>query len=68
MTTAAALDFSHTGSVTVNPLFVRHDLMVEMARLEMKIEDEREHSHVERVPPLEKRLQKVAHVLSRIPA
>lgn len=64
MTIAAKLE--------VNPLFVRHDLMIEMARLEMEIEDIRGRESVnaaaEDVVPLQQRLQKISHVLSRVPA
>ena len=72
MNTATAVDTTHTEAIEVNPLFVRHDLMIEMARLEMEIESVREHDgeHADdaNVVSLEKRLEKVAHVLSRIPA
>lgn len=72
MNTAAAVDTAHTQAIELNPLFVRHDLMIEMARLEMEIETAREHpsenSSQENVVSLEQRLEKVAHVLSRIPA
>lgn len=61
----------NTAAVTINPLFVRHDLMIEMARLEMQIEDIREHAaeHATgaELPPLQQRLQKISHVLSRVP-
>ncbi|HET6631789.1 MAG TPA: hypothetical protein VFG73_03685 [Rhodanobacteraceae bacterium] len=58
-------------AVTINPLFVRHDLMIEMARLEMQIEDIRDHASDQRqgmeIRPLQQRLQKISHVLSRVP-
>lgn len=58
-------------SLTVNPLFVRHDLMIEMARLEMEIEDIRSRPAAngcgQDVVPLQQRLQKISHVLSRVP-
>lgn len=61
----------NTAAVTVNPLFVRHDLMIEMARLEMQIEDIRDHAAEHQpnaeLPPLQQRLQKISHVLSRVP-
>ena len=62
MTVAAKLE--------VNPLFVRHDLMIEMARLEMEIEDIRGRESAQAaadVTPLQQRLQKISHVLSRVP-
>lgn len=72
MNTATAVDTTQVEAIRVNPLFVRHDLMIEMARLEMEIEDVREHKPEQdpqsNVVSLKKRLEKVAHVLSRIPA
>lgn len=71
MNTATAVDTTHTEAIEVNPLFVRHDLMIEMARLEMEIDSAREQadaSDAGNVVSLERRLEKVAHVLSRIPA
>ena len=72
MNTATAIDTRQAEAIEVNPLFVRHDLMIEMARLEMEIESAREQTVVapdaDNVISLEKRLEKVAHVLSRIPA
>lgn len=62
----------YSAAVTVNPLFVRHDLMIEMARLEMQIEDIRDHASdhqpAAELQPLQQRLQKISHVLSRVPA
>lgn len=70
MNTATAVNTTQVEAIRVNPLFVRHDLMIEMARLEMEIEDvgEREPESQSNVVSLKKRLEKVAHVLSRIPA
>ena len=72
MNTATAVNTNELESLQVNPLFVRHDLMIEMARLEMEIEDVREHQAEQadnsNIVSLKKRLEKVAHVLSRIPA
>ncbi|MGB8636182.1 MAG: hypothetical protein WCD36_13020 [Rhodanobacteraceae bacterium] len=72
MNTATAVDTKELESLQVNPLFVRHDLMIEMARLEMEIEDVREQQPEQtdnsNIVSLKKRLEKVAHVLSRIPA
>ncbi len=72
MNTATVVNTTHAEAIQINPLFVRHDLMIEMARLEMELEDVREHSASSgedgNVMSLEKRLEKVAHVLSRIPA
>ena len=70
MNAAATID--HLQSIEVNPLFVRHDLMIEMARLEMEIDDMRDQNPGDdadqSIVSLQQRLQKVSHVLSRIPA
>ena len=59
LATAAAL--------TVNPLFLRHDLMIELGRLEMAIEDVRSHSANEReLMPLETKLARVTEALTRL--
>jgi len=61
LATAAAL--------TVNPLFLRHDLMIELGRLEMAIEDVRSHSANDQhqdVSPLEAKLARVAEALTRL--
>jgi len=60
LATAAAL--------TVNPLFLRHDLMIELGRLEMAIEDVRTHSANDQndLPPLEAKLARVTEALSRL--
>src|SRR3569623_1068089 len=47
----------------VNPLFLRHDLMIEVGRLEMAIEDIRQHrpanEAINLVSPLETRLARI---------
>lgn len=56
-------------AVAVNPLFVRHDLMVEMARIEMQIEDMEEHNVTcadAEIIPLRQRMEKISHVLSQV--
>jgi len=60
LATAAAL--------TVNPLFLRHDLMIELGRLEMAIEDVRTHSANDQndLSPLEAKLARVTEALSRL--
>lgn len=72
MNTATAVHSLDNEAIQVNPLFVRHDLMIEMARLEMEIEELREQQpdseDEQNVISLKERLQKVSHVLSRIPA
>lgn len=55
-----------------NPLFLRHDLMIEMGRLEMAIEDIRQHKSVNEAStlaiPLESRLARLNEALSRLSA
>jgi hypothetical protein len=55
-------------ALTVNPLFLRHDLMIELGRLEMAIEDVRTHSANDQndLPPLEAKLARVTEALSRL--
>lgn len=56
-------------AVAVNPLFVRHDLMIEMARIEMQIEDMEEHGAANdeaKIVPLRQRMDKISHVLSQV--
>lgn len=63
LATAAAL--------TVNPLFLRHDLMIELGRLEMAIEDVRSHSSANdqhALNPLETKLARINEALSRLSA
>ena len=57
-------------SLTVNPMFLRHDLMIELGRLEMAIEDMRhqpanDHSNL---APLETKLARISEALVRLPA
>jgi hypothetical protein len=63
LATAAAL--------TINPLFLRHDLMIELGRLEIAIEDVRsEHSanDHELLNPLQTKLARINEALSRLSA
>lgn len=59
-------------AMSVNPLFLRHDLMIEVSRLEMAIEDIRAHKPaneaVSLVSPLESRLARLTEALSRLQA
>jgi hypothetical protein len=58
-------------TLSLNPLFLRHDLMIEMGRLEMAIEQVRsqESANEPRVlTPLEQRLARVNEALSRLSA
>ena len=64
LATAAAL--------TINPLFLRHDLMIELGRLEMAIEDVRSHhsanDHHQELTPLETKLARINEALTRLSA
>ena len=55
-------------ALTVNPLFLRHDLMIELGRLEMAIEDVRGHSANEQqeLTPLQAKLARVTEALNRL--
>ncbi|MCE5233718.1 MAG: hypothetical protein ABFC67_12210 [Mizugakiibacter sp.] len=59
-------------AVNVDPQFLRHDLIVEMARVEMAIEDIRSRrSAAEQgvlLPALEQRRSRICAALSRLPA
>jgi hypothetical protein len=58
--------------MNVNPLFLRHDLMIEVGRLEMAIEDIRQHRSsneaISLVSPLETRLARITEALTRLHA
>ena len=65
MNTAAAMSF--------NPLFLRHDLMIELGRLEMAIDSARSQTAAndttaETVDKLETRCAKISEALSKLPA
>ncbi len=61
LATAAAL--------TINPLFLRHDLMIELGRLEMAIEDVRSHSaNDQALTPLETKMARINEALTRLSA
>jgi len=53
-----------------NPLFLRHDLIIEMGRLEMAIEDIRQQKPANEAmvlaSPLESRLARINEALSRL--
>jgi hypothetical protein len=61
-------------TLTLNPLFLRHDLMIEMGRLEMAIDYARSHSSPEAandqqaLAPLESKLARINEALSRLSA
>jgi hypothetical protein len=56
-------------TINVNPLFLAHDLMIEVSRLEMAIEDIRSHKPANEalplVSPLESRLARINEALTR---
>lgn len=57
--------------MTLNPLFLRHDLMIEMSRLEMAIEDARHQgsaNDADAISPLETKLARINEALSRLSA
>lgn len=56
-------------SMSVNPLFLRHDLMIELGRLEMAIDSARTQTPAnEAVHQLETRCAKINEALSHLPA
>ena len=58
-------------TLSLNPLFLRHDLMIEMGRLEMAIEHVRSQESANdprALSPLEQRLARVNEALSRLSA
>jgi hypothetical protein len=58
-------------TLSLNPLFLRHDLMIEMGRLEMQIEEVRSQTSANDgrvLSPLEQRLARVNEALSRLSA
>jgi len=58
--------------MNVNPLYLRHDLTIEVGRLEMAIEDIRQHrpanEAINLVSPLETRLARITEALTRLHA
>jgi hypothetical protein len=62
---------ANTAAVTINPLFLRHDLMIELGRVEMALADLRERSPSEEpaiVEPLQSKLSRINEALSRLAA
>ncbi|HEX6833999.1 MAG TPA: hypothetical protein VF132_10745 [Rudaea sp.] len=58
---------ANASALTVNPMFLRHDLMIELGRLEMAIEDVRKDSSND-VAPLESRKAHISEALQRLSA
>jgi hypothetical protein len=60
---------SNIASMTFNPLFLRHDLMIELGRLEMAIDNARTQAAAsDAVRQLETRCAKINEALSKLPA
>lgn len=59
-------------TMSVNPLFLRHDLMIELGRLEMALQDMRNADEQTFATPqfqqLESRRARINEALSRLPA
>lgn len=59
-------------TMSVNPLFLRHDLMIELGRLEMAMQDMRDTSTLDlassQIQQLETRRARINEALSRLPA
>ncbi len=57
-------------ALTIDPLFLRHDLMIELSRLEMAIEDMRSNNTPSDEPalePLKIRLECINEALKQLP-
>jgi len=61
---------AHATTLTLNPLFLRHDLLIEMGRLEMALDQARHEAANERqaLAPLETKLARINEALSRLSA
>lgn len=60
---------SNFASMSINPLFLRHDLMIELGRLEMAMDSARGDSlRDDALGQLETRCAKINEALSRLPA
>ena len=64
---------SNAATMSVNPLFLRHDLMIELGRLEMAIDEVRsnqpaanDREHI--VTELETKCARINEALSKLPA
>lgn len=59
----------NTASLTINPLFLRHDLMIELGRLEMAMDSARlQPAANDTLDQLESRCAKINEALSKLPA
>jgi hypothetical protein len=63
---------SSAASMNLNPLFLRHDLMIELGRLEMAMQDMRSAAAMDQataqLQQLESRRARINEALSRLPA
>jgi hypothetical protein len=62
---------NHAASLSINPLFLRHDLMIELGRLEMAIDDVRlsqPAANDRLVNELETKCARINEALSKLPA
>ena len=64
---------ANAASLTLNPLFLRHDLMIELGRLEMAIDDVRltqpaANDRSALVNELESKCARINEALSKLPA
>ncbi|MGH8173965.1 MAG: hypothetical protein ACREPX_12555 [Rhodanobacteraceae bacterium] len=64
---------SNVASMSINPLFLRHDLMIELGRLEMAIDDVRTtqpaaNDRHNLVNELETKCARINEALSKLPA
>ena len=60
---------SSIATMSVNPLFLRHDLMIELGRLEMALDSVRSHESAnDAVHQLESRCARINEALSQLPA
>jgi hypothetical protein len=58
-----------SASMSINPLFLRHDLMIELGRLEMAIDQARTQPAAnDTVGQLESRCARISEALSKLPA
>lgn len=66
---AIAIDRKIAQGISFDPLFAGHELLVEVARLELKLRQmpaDEESVHDADAPALEERLQRVNHLLHRL--
>ena len=61
-----------SATMRLNPHFLRHDLMIELGRLEMAMDDMREHAAQDQsraqIAQLETRRARINEALSKLPA